>query len=224
MGRTTIADNIKIQRIKNKLTQQDLAEKMYVTRQTISNYENGKSNPDMESLEQLTKIFGVDIDTLIYGDLSSERRTERIKSFWHILIVLIFLIGFAFATNQEKLVIASSYGRPIVRWINDIVIIPIMFGVLGREIAILAKRETELSAKLIKYERAAYYVKRIVKWIIMLYIFILILVCIGVISFTLEESSTFFEALILNIIRLGSVHYFTSFASVIIGFLREISE
>ncbi|MDN5314921.1 MAG: hypothetical protein PWP10_3671 [Clostridiales bacterium] len=48
-----IAKNIKSLRKKNKISQEELAGKLYVTRQTISNYENGKSNPDIETLHTL---------------------------------------------------------------------------------------------------------------------------------------------------------------------------
>lgn len=49
--------------------QDDLAEKMYVTRQTISNWENDKSYPDLQSLLLLGSLFGVSLDQLVKGDI-----------------------------------------------------------------------------------------------------------------------------------------------------------
>ena len=49
------------------LSQEALAEKVYVTRQTISNWENGKSYPDIHSLLLLSSVFHVTIDQLIKG-------------------------------------------------------------------------------------------------------------------------------------------------------------
>ena len=52
-----------------KLSQEDLAEKIYVTRQTISNWENEKSYPDIHSLLLLSSLFNVSLDQLIKGDV-----------------------------------------------------------------------------------------------------------------------------------------------------------
>lgn len=49
------------------MTQEDLARRMFVTRQTISNWESGKSNPDLSSLERLSEVFDIDVIELIYG-------------------------------------------------------------------------------------------------------------------------------------------------------------
>ena len=51
-----------------QLTQDDLAEKLHVTRQTISNWETGKSEPDFESLETLAGVFGVSVSELLGED------------------------------------------------------------------------------------------------------------------------------------------------------------
>lgn len=60
-----------------KLSQEELAEKVYVTRQTISNWENGKSYPDIHSLLLLSSLFNVSLDQLIKGDI--EIMKEEIK-------------------------------------------------------------------------------------------------------------------------------------------------
>ena len=48
-----IGKNIKDLRIRAKLTQEELAEKLFVTRQTVSNYENGKSRPDVDMIVKI---------------------------------------------------------------------------------------------------------------------------------------------------------------------------
>lgn len=53
------------------LSQEELAEKVYVTRQTISNWENGKSSPDIHSLLFLSSLFNVSLDQLIKGDIET---------------------------------------------------------------------------------------------------------------------------------------------------------
>ncbi|KGM96772.1 transcriptional regulator [Clostridium novyi A str. 4552] len=51
------------------LSQEELAEKIYVTRQTISNWENNKSYPDIHSLLLLSSLFNISLDQLIKGDI-----------------------------------------------------------------------------------------------------------------------------------------------------------
>lgn len=51
------------------LSQEELAERVYVTRQTISNWETGKSYPDIHSLLLLSTLFNISLDQLIKGDL-----------------------------------------------------------------------------------------------------------------------------------------------------------
>ena len=62
-----VAKNIKKIRVSSGMTQEDLAEKIFVTRQTISNWENGKSQPDVQTLTSLADSFGVEVSELIYG-------------------------------------------------------------------------------------------------------------------------------------------------------------
>lgn len=73
-----INKQIKKYRTELKLSQEDLAKKAFVTRQTISNWENSKSYPDINSLVLLSTIFGVSLDILIKGDL--EKMKEEIKA------------------------------------------------------------------------------------------------------------------------------------------------
>ena len=64
-----IGTQIKKHRLELKLSQDDLAEKIFVTRQTISNWENDKNYPDIKSLLLLSNLFGVSLDILVKGDL-----------------------------------------------------------------------------------------------------------------------------------------------------------
>ncbi|MCM1182374.1 MAG: helix-turn-helix domain-containing protein [Roseburia sp.] len=55
------------------LSQEELAERVYVTRQTVSNWENNKNYPDIHSLLLLSSVFHVSLDQLIKGDVSIMR-------------------------------------------------------------------------------------------------------------------------------------------------------
>lgn len=63
-----LGEKLQEERKKLALTQQELASKMNVSRQTISNWELSRSYPDIESLILLSSLFSVTIDTLLKGD------------------------------------------------------------------------------------------------------------------------------------------------------------
>lgn len=52
-------------RTQKGLTQEELAEKVYVTRQAVSRWENGDTVPNTETLKVLSKFYGVSINTLL---------------------------------------------------------------------------------------------------------------------------------------------------------------
>lgn len=57
------------------LSQEELVEKVYVSRQSISNWENDKTYPDIHSLLLLSQIFQVSLDQLIKGDIEKMKYT-----------------------------------------------------------------------------------------------------------------------------------------------------
>ena len=52
-------------RKKNNLTQDELAEKLYITRQAVSRWESGETIPNIDTLKSLSKLFNVSINTLL---------------------------------------------------------------------------------------------------------------------------------------------------------------
>lgn len=55
-------------RKENQLTQEEFGKLFHVTRQTVSNWENGKSYPDLQVLIDISNQFGVSLDTLLKED------------------------------------------------------------------------------------------------------------------------------------------------------------
>lgn len=81
-----LGKQIKTYRQNAKLSQEELANRIYVSRQTISNWENDKSYPDMNSLVLLSEIFKTSIDNLIRGDIDIMKeviKKEEIAKFNH---------------------------------------------------------------------------------------------------------------------------------------------
>ena len=68
-----LGKQIKRYRMEANLSQEELADKVFVSRQTISNWENDKNYPEIKSLVLMSEVFHVSLDYLVKGDL------ERMK-------------------------------------------------------------------------------------------------------------------------------------------------
>ena len=69
-----VSKNIRKQRIQQGMSQESLAEKLHVSRQTVSNYETGKSYPDIDMLVNIAEVLQVEIQVLIYGAAATNTR------------------------------------------------------------------------------------------------------------------------------------------------------
>ena len=56
---------LKAIRVKSNLTQDEMAEKLFVTRQAVSRWENGDSTPNIETLKQISAAFNISVNTLL---------------------------------------------------------------------------------------------------------------------------------------------------------------
>ncbi len=63
----SISKNLKLIRQQRGWTQQQMADVLFVTRQTVSNWENGKSMPDLNMLTDISEKLNVDVNILLYG-------------------------------------------------------------------------------------------------------------------------------------------------------------
>ena len=100
----TIGKNIRRLRTDCHMTQDTLAERLFVSRQTVSNYETGKSNPDIDTLTKLAEIFETDVNTLIYGPPAPANKTEKIRR-------LCVLLGIALALTLASFLLLPYADR-----------------------------------------------------------------------------------------------------------------
>lgn len=91
-------ERIKSERNKINLSQEQLAQQVFVSRVTISNWENAKTFPDIESLLLLSKIFNTSIDSLVREEDLDVDLNERMYKFgklqskYQSYVVLVFII------------------------------------------------------------------------------------------------------------------------------------
>ncbi|WP_429976178.1 helix-turn-helix domain-containing protein [Enterococcus sp. DIV0086] len=89
------AQILKDRRAELGITQQDMAEKLFVTRQTISNWENGKNFPDIPTLISISENYSLSLDYMLKGDSAYMKKVEKdykiIKKKELLVILLPFL-------------------------------------------------------------------------------------------------------------------------------------
>ena len=98
-----IADKIKNARIQKEYTQEQAAENLSVSRQTISNWENGRSLPDIISIIKMSELYELSLDEMMKGDKALLKKVERdvgavkaekklIKFAWISIVIAIILM------------------------------------------------------------------------------------------------------------------------------------
>lgn len=149
---SSIGKNIKTFCTYKKMTQDNLAQQLFITRQTVSNYEMGKSRPDVEMLIKIAEVLDTDVNNLIYGtDLPFEQKKKYQK--WTVVtIISILLVVLAFYLQH----LAAQWGRisfdmlPLA--VVDILLIPASFVLLGW--TIMQFLQLFLGAKKLKGKKA----------------------------------------------------------------------
>lgn len=112
-----IGTQIRKYRSAQELSQEELAERIYVTRQTISNWENGKSYPDIHSLLLLSSLFHVSLDQLVKGDIEimkQEINKEAVEKFNRLSNVFAILSAACIIAFIPLVVFLKLYG--VVIW------------------------------------------------------------------------------------------------------------
>lgn len=88
-----IANNIKNLRKAKGLSQEQFAQMLHVTRQTVSAWERGVAQPSLDTLEEISKALEVEPEQLLYGTKQKQRPNYRYVSFWPVLgIIPLYLL------------------------------------------------------------------------------------------------------------------------------------
>lgn len=90
---TKVSKNLKKIRTSKNLTQDALANKLYVTRQTVSGWENGRTQPDIEMLVKIAEILQVDVEEIIYGEKRFKNEEEKKQNTKRILTAIFSIIA-----------------------------------------------------------------------------------------------------------------------------------
>lgn len=107
-----LAKQLKAQRERLGLSQEDVARKIFVSRQTLSSWENDKTYPDVQSLLLLSELFDSSLDELVMGDLAVMRKameedSKKLKWLAGIMVAsfalaLVFLISLSLLWREPS--------------------------------------------------------------------------------------------------------------------------
>lgn len=93
-----IGDKILELRKRDKLSQEQLAEKLGVTRQTISNWELNETTPDINQAKELSQVFNINLDELTNNDIKSilESRVSNTEKLAGLILKILKILGIVF--------------------------------------------------------------------------------------------------------------------------------
>ena len=118
-----VGKQIKKLRMARSMTQDDLAERLFVSRQTVSNYETGKSNPDIDMLLHIAQVFETDVNCLIYGPpVPSDRKREKRRAMIltavtaALAVAMAVLLPWAKEYLRETFIALPSYWLYYIGW------------------------------------------------------------------------------------------------------------
>lgn len=119
-----IGDKLKKARMDKNLTQEEVAEKIFVSRQSISNWENNKTYPDIGNVLALSDLYQISLDELLKGSDNFmehlEESTDLVKSnkklMALIVLALIAMIVMAIFTEflPEKVFLISIFTLAVI--------------------------------------------------------------------------------------------------------------
>lgn len=95
-----LGEVLKEKRVELNLTQEEVGEKLFVTRQTISNWENGKTLPDIDSLIDIATFYDLSLDKLllkgsdIVEDIKKKEKLTRLYKWSTVPYLISFLLLF----------------------------------------------------------------------------------------------------------------------------------
>lgn len=127
----SIGANIKQLRVQKNLSQEDLASVLFVTRQTLSNYETGRSKPDIDMLQKISAALDTDLSCLLYGNSHTpEKKKPRKETVFQIsLFAVLGLVSLILYTVTKSL--QTNRLNPVSHILVRLIFIPLSMAALG---------------------------------------------------------------------------------------------
>ena len=114
-----LSHQIKKYRKQLAFSQEELAEKLYVPRQTISNWENERSYPDIHNLLLLSVLFDVSLDELVKGDVEKMKENVTLTELNKYTKIMLFFMLLTLISVGPSLFLPGNWrlALPLIFWI-----------------------------------------------------------------------------------------------------------
>ena len=131
-----LRERLKEHRARLGLSQEELADRIFVSRQTISNWETDRTYPDVQSLLLMSDLFGTSIDELVKGDVATMEKTieNEWKTMSRLEMTARVLVGVGIACVIAGMAFASGFSEGevlgivlfVALWIAGLVLLGIV--------------------------------------------------------------------------------------------------
>ncbi len=139
---TKISKNIKRLRTDISMTQDTLAEKICVSRQAVSSWENDRTQPDIEMLQKLAEVFDVSLEEIIYGKKrNTELETEK-KNYGSVLVIVFSILGALLACAGVILIFVYFWQELPFMLKNIFSFVPLLCGAAGGTYVLFKKQNS----------------------------------------------------------------------------------
>ncbi len=140
---TKISKNIKRLRSERGLTQDNLAEKIHITRQAVSSWENDRTQPDVEMLQRLSDVLEVSLEELIYGKKRNTSLETEKPNYNNTLIIVFSILGALLVGVGVVLIFVTFWQEMSMFWKGAMSFIPLLAG-QGAGVFVLLKKKDQI--------------------------------------------------------------------------------
>lgn len=143
---TKVSKNIRKLRTEHNMTQEDVARELFVTRQTISSWESGRTQPDIETIIKLSELFSVSAEELIYGRSKTMSASEKENASKQRLIIIFSVLGSVLTAVGSVLIFVSYWDKMHLAIKSVLSFIPMLAG-QGAAVYTFIKRRSSVAWK-----------------------------------------------------------------------------
>lgn len=135
-----ISKTIKRLRTEKGITQEQLAEMLFISRQSVSSWENDRTQPDLEMLGKLSEVFGVCIEELLYGKKRNVTLETQKPDHNTTLIIVFSILGALLAGTGLVLIFVTFWQKMPVLIKAVLSLLPLMAGQAAGVFVLIKKR------------------------------------------------------------------------------------
>ncbi len=138
-----ISKTLKRLRAEKGITQEQLAEQLFISRQSVSSWENDRTQPDLEMLGKLSEVFGVSVEELVYGKKRNVTLETEKPNYNSTLIIVFSILGALLAGTGLVLIFVTFWQKMPLLIKAVLSLLPLIAG-QAAGVFVLAKKKDKI--------------------------------------------------------------------------------